>query len=72
MNKEYKKTTFGEWCKRNNSKGKILVFCKECGIVQDDRNIKLIDVKTCPKCEKSLKNFVGFEKSPICIGSRVK
>lgn len=59
---EYTKTTFGEWCKTDDAKGRVMVFCKHCNaIVIAPRELKSLDIKTCPKCNLPLEKFDKFK-----------
>jgi uncharacterized paraquat-inducible protein A len=54
----YERTTMGEWMKSGgNPIGKTFVFCSSCDcLIQDNRDIKLVDRKTCPRCNSELPN----------------
>ena len=53
--KDYKLTTFGDYCKDIDLTNKTFVFCENCkAMVLDDRNLKLVDIKDCPKCGKPI------------------
>ena len=56
--REYISMTFDEYCKYNDPKGKVFIFCKNCGTVLDDRGIPLLDIRTCPRCKSELKENI--------------
>ena len=56
--RKYVSTTFGEYCKSNDPTGKVFIFCKDCGVVLDNRGIPLFDIRTCPRCKGELKEMI--------------
>jgi hypothetical protein len=47
----YKLTTFGEFSDENDLSNKTFILCQYCkALVADERGLKLIEIKDCPKC----------------------